>query len=62
MTTEVAELPVEQRLLAKREDGVAHIIFNNPAKRNAVSLDMWERMTNAAQRVRGGSDLTRAGD
>ena len=46
MTTEVAELPVEQRLLAKREDGVAHIIFNNPAKRNAVSLDMWERMTN----------------
>jgi enoyl-CoA hydratase/carnithine racemase len=45
MKTEVAELPVEQRLLATREDGVAHITFNNPAKRNAVSLDMWERMT-----------------
>jgi enoyl-CoA hydratase len=45
MTAQVAEPPVEQRLLAKREDGVAHIIFNNPAKRNAVSLDMWERMT-----------------
>lgn len=45
MTAQLAELPVEQRLLAKREDGVAHIIFNNPAKRNAVSLDMWERMT-----------------
>jgi len=45
MTATVAEPPVEQRLLAKREDGVAHIIFNNPAKRNAVSLDMWERMT-----------------
>ena len=45
MTAQVTELPVEQRLLAKREDGVAHIIFYNPAKRNAVSLDMWERMT-----------------
>jgi len=45
MTATVAEPPVEQRLLAKREDGVAHIIFNNPAKRNAVSLDMWQRMT-----------------
>lgn len=45
MTATVAELPVEQRLLAKREDGVGHIIFNNPAKRNAVSLDMWQRMT-----------------
>jgi enoyl-CoA hydratase/carnithine racemase len=45
MSAVVAELPVEERLLAKRENGVAHIIFNNPAKRNAVSLDMWERMT-----------------
>lgn len=45
MTAALDELPVEQRLLAKRENGVGHIIFNNPAKRNAVSLDMWERLT-----------------
>ncbi len=45
MTAAPEELPVEQRLLAKRENGVGHIIFNNPAKRNAVSLDMWERLT-----------------
>jgi enoyl-CoA hydratase len=45
MTAAAEELPVEQRLLAKRENGVGHIIFNNPAKRNAVSLDMWKRLT-----------------
>ena len=45
MAAALEELPVEQRLLAKRENGVGHIIFNNPAKRNAVSLDMWERLT-----------------
>ena len=34
----------EDKVLARREGGVAEIIFNNPAKRNAVSLDMWERV------------------
>ncbi len=31
-------------LIGRREGAVAHVIFNNPAKHNAVSLDMWERM------------------
>ncbi len=34
--------PVTGKMLAKVEDGVGWMIFNNPAKRNAVSLDMWE--------------------
>lgn len=34
----------EEKILTRRDGGVAEIIFNNPAKRNAVSLDMWERM------------------
>ena len=38
------DLTTEEKLLARREGGVAQIIFNNPAKRNAVSLDMWERL------------------
>jgi enoyl-CoA hydratase/carnithine racemase len=57
MTADVAERPVEERLLAKRENGVAHIIFNNPAKRNAVSLDMWERMTKLLAEFAGDRDL-----
>lgn len=33
----------EDKVIAKREGAVGHVIFNNPAKRNAVSLDMWQR-------------------
>ena len=38
------ELTTEEKLLARREGAIAQIIFNNPKKMNAVSLDMWERM------------------
>lgn len=29
-------------MLARKEGAVGHLIFNNPAKHNAVSLDMWD--------------------
>ena len=32
----------EQKILGSRDGAVAHIVFNNPAKLNAVSLDMWD--------------------
>ena len=32
----------EQKLYGHRDGAVAHIVFNNPAKLNAVSLDMWD--------------------
>jgi enoyl-CoA hydratase/carnithine racemase len=38
------EPTAEEKLLAKRDGGVAQVIFNNPKKLNAVSLDMWERL------------------
>jgi enoyl-CoA hydratase len=39
-----AETSVEEKLLAQRDGAVGHIIFNNPARHNAVSLEMWQRM------------------
>jgi enoyl-CoA hydratase/carnithine racemase len=33
------------KILGRVEDGVGHIVFNNPEKRNAVSLDMWRRVS-----------------
>jgi enoyl-CoA hydratase len=42
--TASGELLAEEKLLAKRDGAVGHIIFNNPARHNAVSLDMWQRM------------------
>lgn len=34
----------EDTLIGRTEGSVAQIIFNNPAKHNAVSLEMWEKM------------------
>jgi enoyl-CoA hydratase/carnithine racemase len=31
-----------QRILARKEGAVGWLVFNNPERRNAVSLDMWE--------------------
>jgi enoyl-CoA hydratase/carnithine racemase len=30
------------KIISRREDGIGHVVFNNPEKRNAVSLDMWQ--------------------
>jgi enoyl-CoA hydratase len=34
-----------EKLVAKKENGVGWIIFNNPARHNAVSLEMWRSLT-----------------
>jgi enoyl-CoA hydratase len=33
---------MSEKIISRREGGIGHIVFNNPEKRNAVSLDMWE--------------------
>ena len=32
----------EQKIYGRRDGAVGHLVFNNPAKLNAVSLDMWD--------------------
>ncbi|MBI3435854.1 MAG: enoyl-CoA hydratase/isomerase family protein [Proteobacteria bacterium] len=31
-----------EKMLSRKENGVGYVIFNNPERHNAVSLDMWE--------------------
>jgi len=31
-----------EKMIARKEDGIGWVIFNNPARRNAVSLEMWQ--------------------
>jgi enoyl-CoA hydratase len=55
------------KMLQKVEDGVGVITFNNPEKRNAMSLDMWEGLGNALIELRDDAQvrvviLTGAGD
>ena len=40
-TVSAIDLPTE-KMLAQIEGPIGWIVFNNPARRNAVSLDMWE--------------------
>jgi enoyl-CoA hydratase len=55
------------KILQKIEDGVGTITFNNPEKRNAMSLDMWEGLGSALVELRDDPHvrvviLTGAGD
>ncbi len=34
------------KLVARKDGGIGWIIFNNPARHNAVSLEMWQSLTN----------------
>jgi enoyl-CoA hydratase len=55
------------KILQSAADGVGIITFNNPEKRNAMSLDMWEGLGHALIELRDNPDvrvviLTGAGD
>jgi enoyl-CoA hydratase/carnithine racemase len=55
------------KILQRVTDGVGVITFNNPEKRNAMSLDMWEGVGSALTELRDNPDvrvviLTGAGD
>jgi len=49
--------PVDERLQASRDGKTATITFNNPAKHNAVSLDMWERMIGLLEEFQADPEL-----
>jgi enoyl-CoA hydratase/carnithine racemase len=45
------------KILQSVSDGVGVITFNNPAKRNAMSLDMWEGLGSALIELRDNDDV-----
>jgi enoyl-CoA hydratase len=47
----------EQKIIGRKDGRVGHIIFNNPAKRNAVSLDMWERVAELLEEYESDKEL-----
>jgi enoyl-CoA hydratase len=34
--------PLTDKMIARKDGAIGHLIFNNPARRNAVSLEMWQ--------------------
>ena len=49
---------VTDRILAKIDDhGVGRLVFNNPAKHNALSLDMWQGVADSLDAFRANDDV-----
>ena len=45
------------KIISRREDGVGHVVFNNPDKRNAVSLDMWQAVDQVLDRFAADEEI-----
>ncbi|RFB06272.1 enoyl-CoA hydratase [Parvularcula marina] len=45
------------RILTKKDGQIGHLIFNNPDKLNAISLDMWEGMGKAVDAFEKDDDI-----
>jgi enoyl-CoA hydratase len=42
---------MSDKIIVKKEGPIGHLIFNNPEKLNAISLDMWEGMGTAIHQL-----------
>lgn len=47
----------DQKLHGRREGHVGHVVFDNPAKMNAVSLDMWEALIGLLDEFRADPEI-----
>jgi enoyl-CoA hydratase/carnithine racemase len=45
------------KILSRIDGGTGHLIFNNPAKRNAVSLEMWQAVADAIDDFEANPDI-----
>ena len=41
--------PITSKMLAEKDGPTGHIVFNNPARHNAVSLEMWQAVAHIMQ-------------
>src|ERR1700752_3240393 len=39
---DMLDQPMTSKMIAEKDGAIGHLIFNNPARHNAVSLEMWE--------------------
>ena len=45
------------KMLSRKEGSIGYVIFNNPERHNAVSLDMWMRTSEILESFRNDSDV-----
>jgi enoyl-CoA hydratase/carnithine racemase len=47
----------EEKLIGRKDGAVGYVIFNNPARHNAVSLDMWQAMSAVMDEFLGDEEI-----
>ena len=47
----------DDKLIGRKDGAVGYVIFNNPARHNAVSLDMWQAMSTVMDEFIGDEDI-----
>jgi enoyl-CoA hydratase/carnithine racemase len=45
------------KMLARKDGGIGYVIFNNPERHNAVSMEMWEATAVDPRRLREGHEV-----
>ena len=55
------EISTERMLAEVDEHGIGRMVFNNPAKRNALSLDMWQGVADILEHFEADDEVRRAG-
>ena len=40
---------ITDKIIVEKNDGIGHLILNQPNKRNAISLEMWQGIESAAE-------------
>ncbi len=45
------------KLIGRKDGSVGHVIFNNPDRHNAVSLEMWQAMSETIEAFHGDRDI-----
>src|SRR5678815_1833308 len=48
---------ITDKLIASKENGIGWITFNNPARHNAVSLEMWQALTTSLEAFAADPDV-----
>ncbi|HEV2629707.1 MAG TPA: enoyl-CoA hydratase [Pseudolabrys sp.] len=48
-------MPLTDKMLSRKEGGIGYLIFNNPERHNAVSLEMWEAASHYLEDFRNDS-------
>lgn len=56
--TATADAPAQGKMLSRREGRVGYVIYNNPERHNAVSLDMWEAAVGMLEDFKNDPNIT----